>query len=488
MWENCGWEENIDAPFPADVRARKVWIQRCKNARPNFLFVNYDQTRLCSRHFVGKSGPQKENPLPCIFPRPDGEEKIYKLSVMTDCDNPEVPRVESEFESELIEAPLSPVEASAGILMDFSDSVIDISLKFHDYTGNTVTPLKGKRHHSVQIQPDMVMSSTQTEEVLISNSRSCHTQTSDRVTSDVGVQVEMPTLTFEDISNSDSKVLFFTGIPDAGTFKCLFNELEKGMIKDNDSGRPKVLRLVDEFLLVLMRLRLGLLLEDLSYRFKISKSTCSLIFNRWIEYLDVNLQCLVKWPSRKNIDDTMPERFRKKYSHCRVIIDCTEIRTETPHSLHNKSLVFSDYKSHMTYKSLIGISPAGIVTFVSDLYAGSTSDKQITKLSGLVDLCEEGDGIMVDKGFLISDYTTPRGIDLIIPPFVRDKKQFLPHEVELTRDIANLRIHVEREMERIKNFRILQAIIPISMASQSSKIWKLCVRLTNLLPPLVLDN
>ncbi|KAL5020229.1 hypothetical protein ScPMuIL_003121 [Solemya velum] len=167
--------------FPADVRARKVWMQRCKDARPNFLFVNYDQTRLCSCHFVGKSGPQK-NPLPCIFPGPDGEEKIYKLSfyqsyfmivyyfqVMTDCDNHEVPRVESEFESELIEAPLSPVEASAGILMDFSDSVIDISLKFHDYTGNTVTPLKRKRHHSVQIQQDMVMSSTQTEEVIISN-------------------------------------------------------------------------------------------------------------------------------------------------------------------------------------------------------------------------------------------------------------------------------------------------------------------------------
>lgn len=54
---------------------------------------------------------------------------VYYFQVMTDCDNPEVPRVESEFESELIEAPLSPVEASAGILMDFSDSVIDISLK-----------------------------------------------------------------------------------------------------------------------------------------------------------------------------------------------------------------------------------------------------------------------------------------------------------------------------------------------------------------------
>lgn len=71
----------------------------------------------------------------------------------------------------------------------------------------------------------------------------------------------------------------------------------------------------------------------------------------------------------------------------------------------------------MTYKSLIGISPAGAVTFVSDLYNGSVSDKQITKLSGLVEQCEEGDAIMADKGFLIPDLTTPKGVHLIIPPF-----------------------------------------------------------------------
>ena len=142
----------------------------------------------------------------------------------------------------------------------------------------------------------------------------------------------------------------------------------------------------------------------------------------------------------------------------------------------------------MTYKSLIGISPNGVVTFVSDLYTGSTSDKQITKLSGLIDLCEANDAIMADKGFLISDMTTAKAVDLIIPPFKRSKKQFLPHEVIATRDIANLRIHVERQMERVKNFRIVQGVMPITMASQSSKIWKLCVRLTNLQPQLVLRN
>ena len=328
----------------------------------------------------------------------------------------------------------------------------------------------------------MISVSTQTDESRISKTIS--TQTHILETTSKGCQVQKPALTYEDIAESDSKVLFYTGIPNSGNFKCLFEELKGGM-KVSKTGRPKSLLLVDEFLMVLMRLRLGLLLEDLADRFYISVGTCGTIFNRWVDYLDSSLNFLVKWPTRKNVNDTMPECFKRKYPKCRVIIDCTEIRTETPCSLQLKSLLYSEYKSHMTWKSLIGISPSGIVTFVSDLYPGSISDKQITKKSGLMDLCETGDAIMVDKGFLISDLTTPKGVDLIIPPFKHKKKQFLPHEVRATKNIANLRIHVEREMERIKNFKIVQGIMPITMSAQASKIWKICARLTNLLLPLV---
>ena len=96
-------------------------------------------------------------------------------------------------------------------------------------------------------------------------------------------------------------------------------------------------------------------------------------------------------------------------------------------------------------------------------------------MSRLVDVCEEGDSIMADKGFLISDLTTPKAVGLIIPPFKRKNRQLTPREVTATHDIANVRIHLERQMERIKNFRIVQGIMPITMASQSSKIWKTCV-------------
>ncbi|KAK6167051.1 hypothetical protein SNE40_021159 [Patella caerulea] len=142
----------------------------------------------------------------------------------------------------------------------------------------------------------------------------------------------------------------------------------------------------------------------------------------------------------------------------------------------------------MTYKTLIGINPRGVITFVSDLWAGSISDKQLTKKCGILDLLEEGDAIMADKGFLIKDLTTPRGIEVIIPPFKTKYKRLTKREVEETRRIANLRIHIERAIERVKNFRILQGNVPITLAGQTSKIWKLCSKLSNCQPPLVTDR
>jgi len=209
-------------------------------------------------------------------------------------------------------------------------------------------------------------------------------------------------------------------------------------------GRPRSVRIIDEFFMVLMRLRLGLLYEDLAFRFRLSTTSCGRIVNKWIDFLYQRLSFLVLWPSRDVIDENMPELFRKQFRNTRVVIDCTEIRTENPSSLQLKSMMYSDYKSHTTWKSLIGISPNGHVTFVSDLYCGSVSDKQITKMSGLVELCEPGDAIMADKGFTIADMTTLQGVHLIIPPFKRKQTKFTRRDVLQTQVIANARIRVER--------------------------------------------
>ena len=311
----------------------------------------------------------------------------------------------------------------------------------------------------------------------------CSSQTDlvDSVNADT--QTKRPTLVYEDLKNKEKKLNFYTGIQSAAAFEIIFDELstnEKELKKH--VGKRKELRWIDEFFLVLMRLRLGLLLCDLADRFCISISTCGNLFERWTVFLYVNFSQLVQWPTREQIRATMPHSFVHHFPRCRVIVDCTELFTRTPASLISQSLAYSHYKSNMTWKALIGITPNGVLSFVSDLWLGSISDQQIVLKSGLLDLLEKGDAILADKGFDMAKHTAERGIELIIPPKKKKANQMLARDIILTRRIASLRIHVERYMARVKKFRILNNVL--STTTKANEIWHVCNALTMFMPPL----
>ena len=121
-------------------------------------------------------------------------------------------------------------------------------------------------------------------------------------------------------------------------------------------------------------------------------------------------------------------------------------RTSQPTSFRSQSATYSAYKNHNTAKELLGISPAGYPTFVSELYAGSSSDKQITKDCGILNLFESGDQVMADRGFDIENEMPP-GVGLNIPPFLDGSPQLSLQDEVKTRKIASLRVHVERAIQ-----------------------------------------
>ena len=123
----------------------------------------------------------------------------------------------------------------------------------------------------------------------------------------------------------------------------------------------------------------------------------------------------------------MPNCFKETYPSTRVIIDCTEIYIEKPSSVRSQSATYSNYKHYNTAKGLLGITPAGAVSFVSDLYTGRTSDKKATQNSKLYVLLEDGDSVMADKGFDIEN-DLPEGVSLNIPPFLRGKEHLSAQE------------------------------------------------------------
>ena len=247
------------------------------------------------------------------------------------------------------------------------------------------------------------------------------------------------------------------------------------------TGRARKMPIEDEFLAVLMRLCLGMFVEDLSERFDISTSHMSKLFNTWISLLS---RLLFPWPSQEMVRNSLPTQF-DRYLSTRVIIDCTEIFIQRPYSLMKASESYSQYKKHNTFKVLVGISPAGVITFVSRLWLGRASDRYITQHSGILNLLDPGDNVMADRGFDIQDLLVSKKVTLNIPPFLSLRKQLTAQEVESTRRIVAVRIHVERAIGRVKEFHILDGILPISLAHVAEDIFVTCAYLTNFQTPLV---
>ncbi|KAF4527682.1 hypothetical protein B566_EDAN012648 [Ephemera danica] len=107
------------------------------------------------------------------------------------------------------------------------------------------------------------------------------------------------------------------------------------------------------------------------------------------------------------------------------------------------------------------------------------SDKKILRHCGLLDLLEQGDVIMADRGFDMDSDIKERGISIVNPAFHRGRDQFESHENIKSRQLAQVRVHVERAVRKIKEFKILEGVIPITLVPMLDRIWTVCVHLAN---------
>lgn len=92
------------------------------------------------------------------------------------------------------------------------------------------------------------------------------------------------------IQGNDQKTKFYTGLPTWGIYLHIFC-----FISPCVSPSSK-LCLEDEMLLVLVRLRLGLFMQDIANRFKIPLSVASKVFQTWLDVMFIRLAFLISWP------------------------------------------------------------------------------------------------------------------------------------------------------------------------------------------------
>ena len=99
-----------------------------------------------------------------------------------------------------------------------------------------------------------------------------------------------------------------------------------------------------------------------------------------------------------------------------MIIDCFEVFIEKPTNLLARAQTFSNYKHHNTMRVLIGTTPQGSISFVSEAWGGRTSDKFLTENCGFLNKRLLGDMVMVDRSFTISESVGLQQGELAIPP------------------------------------------------------------------------
>ena len=87
---------------------------------------------------------------------------------------------------------------------------------------------------------------------------------------------------------------------------------------------------------------------------------------------------------------------------------------------------------------------------------------------------------MADQGFNLIDLITKRNAALNILLFAKGM-QLSTNPCTKTRRIASLRIHVERAIQRMKKFRLLQGVIPSSIAAVDKQGVFVCAALNGII-------
>ncbi|GBP81117.1 hypothetical protein EVAR_88214_1 [Eumeta japonica] len=193
---------------------------------------------------------------------------------------------------------------------------------------------------------------------------------------------------------------------------------------------------------------------------------------------DNNSHHVMTSPTQVNLVDYRNYRPREDWSIADILCDkeplekCTQINflpmweddRSALKQLSLSDLLSSDmYLFTFTAKFNIGITPSGLITEISASYGGRASDKHIVNESGILNKCEFNDGVMVDKGYRIESECNERLLQLVRPPFLSQKKQMTKEDAIRTAEIARARVHVERVIQRLRQYKLLCGPLPWSL-------------------------
>ncbi|XP_034275429.1 uncharacterized protein LOC117666714 isoform X2 [Pantherophis guttatus] len=162
--------------------------------------------------------------------------------------------------------------------------------------------------------------------------------------------------------NTHSKWLrFYTGFDEYPRLKAFLDFLREGESLEN--GPPCALSPENQLFLVLVRLRLGLLLQDLAFRFHISESTACRYWLSWMELMERKLRQVPVAFSQRYIDAFKPQQQLRHHDMVLVALDCAELFFEAQGRTRGKRDGSRSPRAHYSIQGSALAAPSGFLTF-----------------------------------------------------------------------------------------------------------------------------
>jgi DDE superfamily endonuclease/Helix-turn-helix of DDE superfamily endonuclease len=382
---------------------------------------------------------------------------------------------------------------------------IQFSKKMHCRPKICRAPLSRRRNPSaILIEVLSHSKSTQTLS-LVEHDASC--QTTPSQTKDVVCEANIQKFSLMSLIKSDHTLKIWTGLDGFPTLHVLTEIVSQ--VESCRGTKRLLLDVKERIVMTLIVIRHGIQYNLLSTLFGVAQSTISRHFHTTLLSLSEGLHSLIYWPTDEENIKSMPVYFIGHFEDTKVVLDCTECKIEMFKCLKCRIESYSNYKSSHTAKYLLGVTPCGTFSYVSRGYPGRASDKYIFNKENVAALLAPGvDAVMIDKGFSIetelanagnyrfSDRKTKVSIKIIVfsgakmyrPPFLRGKTQFSKEEAEENVRIAAARVHVERAIQRVKQFKLLKGTVGLNHLGVLDHIMVVSCALVNLQAPILADK
>ncbi|XP_072102414.1 uncharacterized protein [Mobula birostris] len=229
----------------------------------------------------------------------------------------------------------------------------------------------------------------------------------------------------------------------------------------------------DQLLLVMSRLRLGLLLQDLAYRFRVSETTVSRIWLSWTEIIQQRLMQIPVVCSPKYLDAFEPKRTIQHRGATLTVLECTDLFFEGQTKERTRLGPTQPYRAHYVRRGYALASANGYMTFVSSLAFGLRARAgERGLLEEQVDM-EDDDEDEERESEEDEDDDETR---LRLPDFFHDGS---PTEEQraTSREVLSVRSHIDK----VLNYRFLKCVYPRTMEDQVDRAWTICCYLACLL-------